>query len=252
MRESYTPTNKKSAQTMLSKMIIVGGVIVLIFTFFVLQVIPEHTNHGQKLPTPFISYFNINTDTQEQSLHEFMLLFDTEPLILPTQWNYASRFNDSTFEEESPIFASFPPSIKINDSLLKPPDRTYQEEILTPIHFLKRKPNPWNFFSTFGQKASKNTLQDQCSGYMKVIDINSGKLIKQEKILQIKGIDEPASLWEPVIFSIMVETHGPVGSPLLLNSSGINKIDKILREYLADYLSNIHLTPGYYKIQVAP
>ena len=197
-------------------------------------------------------YTGSEEDNDDIPLYDQGILFDSEPLFLPTIWNYASLLKPLSLQEESsPLFEPFSPLITLKDSFLQQETaKNSLVENLTPIEVLKQ--DKWNYFSSFGEKAFTLISLSKRLGFLEVVDMHTGATVYQEEITEhIEGLIEQP-LWEPVSFSLIITPIGVKGIPFLLQGSGADTVNQAIKAHLLRPFYLAHLPRGYYKATIGP
>jgi len=85
---------------------------------------------------------------------------------------------------------------------------------------------------------------------MEITDVNGGKGVLTEIL---PPMILPTDNWHPLELIGVINRAGMVGQLSLVESSGVDEVDSIFRNYLAQTLHlGERLTPGFYRILVGP
>jgi hypothetical protein len=213
-----------------------------------------------RFPPVYVHYANTAGLTADPALSEQALLFDSEPLFLPTPLNYAFRPRSSEPVHLQPIFADYSPNIT------PPSEKDFRLQAdasagnLGPLAALR--PGQWNFLAAFGQAADHSAQLPPRGALLRVTrlaigadpDRNpAGRVVLEQTW---SATDAPnagqASLWGPATFLLVFTDSGTIGEPLLINSSGLFSVDDDLRMKLDAYFRSHPLPAGTYQAVVGP
>ncbi len=202
-------------------------------------------------PAPSVQYHSAEVKKNNRLLSEQAELYDSAPLFLPTSWNYASNTDVFTLEVDiAPLFPSYSAEIEISDDTLKPDIRNGNSTIIRARDSLKYK--YWDLFSTFGEEKQPENWISGRRAYMEVYDMMGDRLVRSETLPEDLGALNEMPLWTPLEYLVTIDILGALGEPMLLQGSGIEKIDAIMRAYISEPAFGARLEPGYYKVAIGP
>ena len=231
------------------RLLLIAAMVVIHCIFFValLQVKPKRETVPLALPS--VSYLNLEgVHAANKVVKEKLALFDSKPLFLATHWNYNEAPQESGLKASS-LFPLYPFVLKLNDEIF--------DQVLSPLSAKIQpkdllKPKYWNFFSAFGQEPQGSIGLQKRAGYLKVIDLNKGESIYEQVILaeDVQALSIP-TLETTVEFLILIGKQGPIGLPMLVQSSGEQSTDNALKAFLKGD-NFLFRSKGYYEVQIGP
>ena len=213
-----------------------------------------------KFPPAYVRYLGSSNATTDAVLNEQALLLDSEPLFLPTSWNFASRPFVARPLRPQP-FADFPAQVQPpTENQFRLPTDTSAGNI-SPIAALR--PGQWIFLSALGQAANPAAKLPERGALLRVTRLDSGSpstgaatpVVLDETwpvAAAPKSTQNLPALPGPATFLLLFSYTGSVGEPLLVNSSGIFAVDDDLRERLDAWFHRHPLPPGTYQAVVGP
>jgi len=202
-----------------------------------------------KTPKPFVSWVDLAAEATDPALRVQALLFDSEPLFMPTRWNFAGNYDDvASLEKASEMFRPFPPRITLDNAPLPPRP-------------LPGDTDPWQLRSSladseigamrlFGRTGLRRDGFSARLFAVEARDTLTGRSLRVEVESEARG--GIGGLWRPAVFSLQYGLDGPIGEPLIVESSGVPDLDMLFAEYLGGLDFYRRLQPGYYTITVGP
>jgi len=220
-----------------------------------------------RFPSVYVTYANAPSQAADNPLSDQALLFDTEPLFLPTQRNFASR--SGLMQAVRPPTIVWPaasivdaPQPKQGDFL--PEDQGAGRNI-KPIAALQ--PGRWAFLGAFGQDSSHGPKLTARGAFLRVVRLDPGASTAASAptgpaVLEEtwpadkapKSTQELKALWGPASFLLLFTNTGVVGQPLLVDSAGpgLDAVDDELRALLDARFRQYPLPPGTYEATISP
>lgn len=209
------------------------------------KVTTEPDDGNRALPEAYLQY-----PRGDASARDMAALFDTAPVFLPTEWNYASNYTVPGIKEQGiDLFESFPASIQLNAVTLEEVIGPVKPEMTASADILKD--GLLASFETFGREESSVAVSEVQSGLVEVRDMRNGELVRSWN-LPARFDDILRNDLFLAVFQVTVDVLGPVGEPLLLQGTGAGETDEALRDYLSDPLLFAGFSSGYYRINVGP
>ena len=177
-------------------------------------------------------------------------LFDSEPIFLPTDRNYSGpvKTDASIWEPEVDLSKPFGPDIRLDDSILRAAAHStfeveYPEELLRNIS--------GDFFSEFGVGKRDKPPLGESGLFVQASDAN-GKVVV-ESFLSLETRSSFSKELDPVIFAILHTPFGLGGEPLLINPSGDEDTDALLRKILLERVRPLlQGMTGYFHVKIGP
>lgn len=203
-------------------------------------------------PTELARTFDVgwvgeDPETSDDGWIDTALLFDAEPLFLPTQWNSASdlskiaRLRDAT--ELFPPFAARVGKVSMDlfpEGSFAPDDWAFLPDSAQPFrHFLKA--------------ASVVTANETIAGVsVRIVSVPGlGNPIELNEVLQVDLKLAPPTLWNPLEYVLVIDPKLGTEMPLKLTSSGSVDWDNLLTKALSENPFLEQLPYGYYRVFVA-
>lgn len=196
---------------------------------------------------PFVSFHNLSEPGKDLILKEQSLLFDSEPIFLPTEWNKSSNKIENVIGE--PLFRDFPPIITLYDLQKLESIINEHPSVSSPADILNNK-----FVSPFvGINQSNISISPPINrkAHIMIQSLNNSNIVASYGIIGASNLNE--ELWIPIEFILVVDESGPILPLFVIESSGSEKIDLYFRNYISKLIfQHTPLPEGYYKISVGP
>ncbi len=198
----------------------------------------------------FISFYRFDEDNKNLKLirDEQSLLFDSEPIFIPTQWSESSNQIKNTTTDS--LFNDFPPIIKLYNERDLSVIINENLEISSPSDILNKFINP---FIGVGQNNPKILPLKKSIAHVTIENLNDSNIVEKYEIMDNTDIQIHEQLWVPIKFLLIIDEAGPIMPLFMVESSGIEQIDNFFKDTLSTSLLKLSSLPaGYYKISVAP
>jgi len=207
-----------------------------------------------KFPPVYVHYAGATGASSDAALNEQAELFDSEPLFLPTPWNFAARsfatkpmrpqpFSDFTAKTPEDGNFSLPSNISVDNH--------------DPVAALR--PGQWLYLGVLGQAPNPTAKLPPRGALLRTTRIDTGASagpVVLDETLSVAAVPNStqnlAALWGPATYLLLFSGTGSVGVPLLVNSSGIDAVDDDWRNWLDDHFRRHPLPPGTYQAVVGP
>lgn len=257
---SHRPTNAfarriwRSRFSPVAKVVLVLGIGFHVFTFLFLRIVPE------KPPSPrpadyFVAYLGSGTGNMSQVLREHSLLFDPEPLIMPTAWNAASAMEVPVGQQGkvSPeILDGFPPILDLGayrgsghgyTSGDLPLDVATARDLLAPPYwsYFSREPTVPTNMPEFRRTPGLWVLES----LMSPGEQRSGNW--PERFLQ-----RVPDLFEPAIYEVVIREGSVVGTSFVVRSPETEGVRELVDTLLVTPRIFAKLPDGVYRLTVEP
>lgn len=216
-----------------------------------------------RFPPVYVHYSIGPTAAAGAALREQALLFDSEPLFLPTTWNFASHAAHPLKISPRPVFPDFP--AHVDPTGQDNPGGVFAQNSVRPevSPLTTLQPGQWDVLGVFGQAPSLAPRLPERGAFLQVTRLDSsndpaarpGRLVLEEiwsAAEAPKSTLNLQALWGPATFLVLFSDTGPVGEPLLVNSSGIYAVDDDLRARLDARFRHRPLPPGTYQVVIGP
>lgn len=224
-----------------------------IFSIFALTISTptNNTNSKQIENKAFVSFHNLNESNRDLNLilKEQSLIFDSEPIFIPTEWNESSDpFKNIRHDA---LFQDFPPATTLYDQKKLSAIINEKPAISSPSDVLNTKfINP---FIGINQNSLNILPLKSRTAYVVIQNLNSSSVVKEYEIIDALDVEINEQLWTPVEFLLIVDDTGPVMPLLVTESSGTEQIDNFFKNYISKPLLRLGSLPaGYYRISVSP
>ncbi len=182
-------------------------------------------------------------------LQERATLFDSEPMFLPTKWNFSGPMNtdSSQWEPEVSLLDTYKPELRLDESIVLS-SRAYQRVLSEPVDVLNNLSQ--DFISEFG---SVPGVLVELSSRDVSVDVYGldGSLVVRDSIEAsgVEGLDD----WSPMEFMVFHSDYGIGGEPLLLTSSGNEIVDRFARNIIQLKVREmLQGDRGYFRIILGP
>ena len=202
-----------------------------------------------KSPQPFVRWIGAGATAGNAVLREQTQLFDPQPLFFPTEWNYGERaLPESVRRQPGQVFGSFGASLIFGEQSLK----AYGTEAMAAPERLADVVVQGNEapFDGMGQVDVQRPALETRGAFLEVEELAQGKIIVHQSL---NGLDVPGLDFSPAEFLVVVGIAGVVGDPIVVNGSGREDIDILLRAFLVKtFRLGERLNPGRYRVWVGP
>lgn len=251
---SRSPAMQSGSRRSILFICIAAALLLLHIPAFMLVKVAAPIPKQQQPPPAFIQFQDFTEDSRERLLEDQALLLDSEPLFLPTQWNYASQARGNV-----PL-----------PSLAGAPFTPYPEQLhLGHIDFFPETTRPTipdvseailqvatvqdHLFSGFGSAELLPRPLGERQAFLRFHKLDESAFVI-ERILRTESEPEAITeeLWQPVQLLIHIGIAGPLGPPMLLHSSGNPDIDQYILHHVVQPESTRDLPQGYYRITAGP
>lgn len=229
------------------------GVLVHILGFVIFEITTE-TSFQVQIPEAYVGFPRMDSSANSKVLVEQALLYDSEPLFLPTNWNAnPERVGRFLVVEDASPFEPFAEARMIELVTLD----TYQdvslplETLSVPEEVLSLE-NP-QLFAEFGQMSLPQQESSTAGLSVAIYDLSDGTVFYEaHHPAAIENLLPNWELWTVIELLVIVDASGIVGEPLVAESSGKLEIDQFLQQFCLTELGR-HLTQtGYFRIYVGP
>lgn len=206
-------------------------------------------------PRAFITYSPLLSNATVPLLHEAADLLDSSPLYVPGHFNVAgfpARPPSDELNEIQQVLKEYPAEILLDKTSLtglKTKSSLKQWPNLETIQSLS---DPSLGFRGFGQSPPRSkSLQLSRGCHVELVHLESGHRWERTPEIALE-FEKEGYLWEPLVFFASVSSIKMDGVPFSANTTGLDKLDKILRDLVRDLIPGLHLPEGHYRIVVGP
>lgn len=211
------------------------------------------TQPKEQLAVPLTLTQLAYTNDKDRLLQEQAFLQDPTPLFLPTAWNSGRDVGPKdTYPEPGLSFSLFPAKLVYEPNRLQLQLPAPVQVPQAPVQELNQadEDRPLVGFSQGARKAHAFTPR---SALLELQPLAGTALL----VLTLEGLALPENQsWQPAEFLAAAESFGLSSSPVLLTSSGLETIDRLLEEKLVRLWPRIErrarLGPGFYRIHIGP
>ena len=248
--ESKKKVGKSLGISLIAQGAIIIGVSIHLLGFLTFTV-QSPSDERVKFSLPYVQYPSPEEKKHNQLLREQAELYDSAPLFLPTTWNYVTNVEVFALEvDNASLFPAYAEEWTISDEMLKPIIGNGNSTITRARDSLKYE--YWDLYSTFGEEKLPVNWIPGRAGYVEIYDMLDYKIVTSETLPDKINALSVLPLWTPLEFLLTIDKLGPIGEPMLLQGSGSEAIDAILRDYLSEPVFGARLRPGYYKVTIGP
>ncbi|MEX2381747.1 MAG: hypothetical protein WD490_05145 [Opitutales bacterium] len=230
-----------------------GTILIHAGAIFVIDLAPVEEVEPLAFQRPFVLFADAGSAAGERVQAEQAALLDSAPLFLPSQWNTMSPFvagvRERTLED---VFTLFPPEFFFDAADLAAgvavdtgEPRNLQEHVFE-----------WNRDSlqVMGRRDAGEPASAGRFALLEAVLPGAPKPAVSYVISREAVTEGFTTFWEPAEFSVIVDSLGIAGSPLLLQGSGEAHVDQLLERLVDGFLleKGGGLDPGYYQIFIGP
>jgi len=185
----------------------------------------------------------------DEVMRERARYLDPTPLFFPTEWNYGSvALREGMKRQPGQIFDLLPAKF-IFDYQLTKSYGSEQNQLSDRITDVAASGSEAPFAGIGGGKVAPPVLSDR-DGFLEVENLSDGKTIVSQVLKNIPGISAD---FAPLEFLVAVSSAGLVGDPILMNGSGREETEVLLRTFLAkSFRVGERLAPGKYRVLIGP
>lgn len=199
----------------------------------------------------FVSFHDLNNTNRDSNLilKEQSLIFDSEPVFIPTQWSESSTpFKNIAGDA---LFDDFPPATKLYDQKFLSTIINESTKVSSPSDILNSKfVNP--FIGIDQNNLSILPLKKR-TAYVKIQNLYNSSIVEDYEITNDSDEHINEELWMPIEFLLITDESGPIMPLLIVESSGTEHIDNFFKNSISAPLLKLSSLPaGYYRISVSP
>tara|TARA_B110000037_G_scaffold212998_2_gene266557 strand:+ start:64854 stop:65600 length:747 start_codon:yes stop_codon:yes gene_type:complete len=194
-----------------------------------------------------VAWVESRQEALDEGWADSALLFDAEPLFLPTEWNSASDVTEiARLRDATELFPPF--SFRIGALTMSAPTITAGSVGDLPLISEKTK-----LFRLFLDGGPDEVSSLQASGvHVRIHSLSEeGAQLEITEILTVDVSQAPPTLWNPLEYVMILDPAFGAEMPLKLSSSGSVEWDDLLTEALSGSPVLEGLPYGYYRVYVA-
>ena len=247
-------TFKKIACSPYLGVLLVTGILVHIFGFIGLK-LTDFEFPDPSIPEPFIRLPEQVPMTANSMFAEQALLYDSEPLFLPTAMNAQPQRVDSLMNaaEDSPFTPySVLHIIQSVGMDAYQVNHYYESNVATPEDVLKLE-NPL-MFNGFGQNHGVEMLPAAPRDFsMAIYSVDDGMLLFERNFSNLDDfpIDKNEG-WSVIEMLIIMDAAGFIGKPLVVQSTGKPELNHYLEAFCRAEIPRFFLDHGYFRVVIGP
>lgn len=234
--------------------LISSGISIIIFSalfFGVSRPIKQlRSSYASNKPFVFFNNFEKTEDKQNVILKELSLIFDSEPIFIPTRWSESSE-PLKNIVNDSPLFENYEPITTLYDQNTVLDVISDSVAIATPKDLLSNKYiNP---FSGINQSDPHFFQSNRRTATLTIQNLNNSSIVETREITEKPDFEINDQLWSPLVFLLVIDETLPMLSPLLIESSGTEEIDNFFKSILAAQKIKLSSLPAdYYRATISP
>lgn len=208
-----------------------------------------------RIPAPQrfeVQYLDSSAGYADPVVIQQSILLDSAPLFMPTRWNLASEMSEvASLQQATEVFSPFPPSLDLPGTYptcpWSPPSG---KELQLPV----LADDPSLLLARFGREARSVPERVSTSSKVSALRLDGSPELLPVTISLPPSLNQqsPVALWNPVRFYLQITEDIPVGSPLLVQSSGFSEWDEALQSFVGSLEFYRSIESGYYRISIFP
>jgi len=201
------------------------------------------------LERPAVRIATSQSEIGDEILRERARYLDPTPLFFPTEWNYGHvALREGMKRQPGQIFGLLPPKFVFDDQITKSYGAT-QNQLSGKLSDVATSENEAPFAGIGGREISSPVLVAR-DGFLEIENLKDGKTIVSQVLAEIPGV---RSDFAPLEFLVSVSSSGLVADPILMNGSGREEMEVLLRTFLAkSFRVGERLAPGKYRVLIGP
>lgn len=243
--------NQRAAS--LLKVALVVGILAHLAGFAAFRVVDTATPTVTRQEA-FVRFDNLTSQNRDRFFEEQAMLLDSEPLFLPTQWNYAARVRTETprILPQSLPFEPFSETIRLRRVDFFG-DRPVETPINSPRLIADIIRDRGDVLASVTVSPEPETPLSERIAFLRFQRIGGGELVI-ERIVRREGETLPVyeQLWQPVELLIQIDAGGKVDQPVMISTSGSEEQDGRILEWLVDPETIRGVPSGYYRVVAGP
>ena len=221
-----------------------------LFLFLFLPQFFVDGNAESKPGQPLIRYVGVLDGSVRGALYDQSFILDPDPLFLPTLYNYGIEPIAITSTEPLSVGEPVPlgPELLLGevDFIEKYQGRGYY----APRSFDLISIDCARPFEGFGREGPLPRNPDERVGVFRLY-YGDRLLLVQDLPVSLDDVLD-TTLWMPVSFRVQVLNVSWVGEAFMVNSSGSEQVDKVLRGFVGQLDLAVGLSDGYYRLEFSP
>ena len=199
-----------------------------------------------------VHYLNSSAETSDPVAVQQSILLDSSPLYMPTRWNLGSDMSEvASLQQATEVFSPFPPDLDLPFSSPEPPwAMPTQEDFQLPA----LNDEPELLLARFGRVMRLVPENVTSVSNVSALRLDGSPDTSPVKVPLPEALRllSPDVLWNPVHFHLHIAEDLPVGSPLLVQSSGFSDWDQSLLSFVSSLEFYRFIESGYYRISIFP
>lgn len=230
--------------------LLVGGLVFAAFIFVFSPYIALDVPFESRPAQPLICYVGALDSSTQSTLCEQSLILAPDPLFLPTAYNYGSR--SAAFLLGEPL--SFGDVLSLGPELLLG-EVDFITEYQGGGYYAPRSVDLVSvdfggLLSGLGRECLVSGESVERAGIFRLYRRGDLELVQDLPASMDEVLD--ATLWVPVSFQVQVLNASWVGEAFMVNSSGSEQVDKVLRGFVRRLDLVVGLPDGYYRLEISP
>lgn len=202
----------------------------------------------------FIRFENLTAQDGDRFFEEQAMLLDSEPLFLPTQWNYAARVRTEA-PQPSPTqlpFEPFSETIRLRQVDFFG-DHPIEAPVNTPQLIANIISDRRDVLSSVNISSSSAAPLTNRLAFIRFQRIGGEEIIV-ERVIRSAGdaITPLGQLWEPVELLMQIDAGGRMDKPVMVSTSGSEETDARILEWVVAPENIRGVPPGYYRVTAGP
>lgn len=198
---------------------------------------------------PAVRLATSQSEIGDEILRERARYLDPTPLFFPTEWNYGHvALKEGMKRQPGEIFGLLPSKFIFEDQITKSYGAE-QNQLSGSLSDIAAAGNEAPFAGIGGREIAPPALAAR-DGFLEIENLGDGKTIVSQALANIPGVGAD---FVPLEFLVSVSPGGLVSDPVLMNGTGREEMDVLLRTYLAkSFHVGERLLPGKYRVLIGP
>ena len=198
---------------------------------------------------PAVYLATSQSEIGDEILRERARYLDPTPLFFPTEWNYGHvALSDDMKRQPGQIFELLDAKFIFDDQMTKSYGAE-QNQLSGRLSDVAASGSEAPFAGIGRVEITPPVLSDR-DGFLEIENLKDGKTIVSQALEAIPGIRPD---FAPLEFLVSVSPGGLVAEPILINASGREEMEVLLRTYLAkSFRVGERLEPGKYRVLIGP
>ena len=227
------------------KVILFLGIVVH-FVLFILLATRSSTLVEKLAVKSFVSYGAGQVDAASTLMNEQSRLFDTEPLLLHTRWNYRTPIDlDAMMPRQGAFFAPYAQQTSLSEALsnrfsLSSGNTVDTESLLADL----LTPEALGSLRGFVNAHDEQPVLEPIAFQVRLRAMEQGRVLREASVASSVLGQASHRLWSPVRVQVFVHPDGSLSIPWLTHGSGNAQVDAGLLDVVSKLMRQWSLPEG--------